>query len=353
MSTAIKISCKHCNQHIQCDDTYAGRQILCPQCQNLIPVPQAASSPSLRLSEKDEPTYMVMRGETQYGPYTLQVLKDYLAADTLKYDDMAWREGMRDWQPLRGIVPPPGFSSVPPQAVKRTQSTGGSSTNSVQAGMIGAVLAGGYNTYLFSYNYFWAIKTSDTKLWMCAQAVFAAACFVTVIWQFGRSKSASNGVLLVLTGLVIGTCVGYKLIDAEAADLIKYERAVSRLAAAEAIAIQPLVRFYGASDKNRSYEQLHKILRDSVIPSYMAFLTQLEAIQPSTVEVQSLHGLYVNGAHAQLEGWHQMLLSIQYDDAQMLANAKEAQESGANQIQTFQRALRATEVKHKLADGKQ
>jgi len=353
MSIAIKIICKHCKQHIQCDDTYAGREILCPQCQNLIPVAQAVPSPGLRLSEKDEPTYMVMRGETQYGPYTLQVLKDYLAAGTLRYDDMAWREGMRDWQPLRGIVPPPGFSSVPPRAVKRTQSTGGSSTNAVQAGMIGAVLAGGYNTYLLSYNYFWGVKTSDTKLWMCFQGVFAAACFATVIWQFGRSKSASNGVLLVLTSLVIGTCVGYKLIDAEAADLIRYEQAVGRLAEAERIAIQPLVRFYGASGQNLSYEQLHKTLRDSVIPSYTSFLNQLRAIQPSTVEVQSLHRQYVDGAQAQLEGWRDMVLSIQANDSQAFADAKESQQSGATQITTYQSALKAIEAKHKLVHGEQ
>ena len=188
MSIAIKIICKHCKQHIQCDDTYAGREILCPQCQNLIPVAQAVPSPGLRLSEKDEPTYMVMRGETQYGPYTLQVLKDYLAAGTLRYDDMAWREGMRDWQPLRGIVPPPGFSSVPPRVVKRNQSARVTNSSAVQGGMIGAVLAGGFNTYLFSYNYFWGVKTSDAKLWMCVQGVFAAACFATVIWQLDRKS---------------------------------------------------------------------------------------------------------------------------------------------------------------------
>ena len=35
----IKISCEHCGQHIQCDESYRGTQINCPQCQQSFQVP--------------------------------------------------------------------------------------------------------------------------------------------------------------------------------------------------------------------------------------------------------------------------------------------------------------------------
>ena len=37
----IKFSCPHCNQHISCEEPWAGHQIQCPACQNNIVVPQA------------------------------------------------------------------------------------------------------------------------------------------------------------------------------------------------------------------------------------------------------------------------------------------------------------------------
>ena len=36
----IKFSCPHCNQHISCDEPWAGHQIQCPACRNSIVVPQ-------------------------------------------------------------------------------------------------------------------------------------------------------------------------------------------------------------------------------------------------------------------------------------------------------------------------
>ena len=71
------------------------------------------------------------------------------------------------------------------------------------------------------------------------------------------------------------------------------------------------------------------------------------------MEVQSLHRQYVDGAQAQLEGWRDMVLSIQANDAQAFADAKESQQSGATQITTYQSALKAIEAKHKLVHGEQ
>ena len=35
----FKFSCPHCEQHIQCDSKFCGRQIQCPGCNHLIVIP--------------------------------------------------------------------------------------------------------------------------------------------------------------------------------------------------------------------------------------------------------------------------------------------------------------------------
>lgn len=34
-----KFSCPHCEQHLQCDEQFAGREIQCPNCHHLIRIP--------------------------------------------------------------------------------------------------------------------------------------------------------------------------------------------------------------------------------------------------------------------------------------------------------------------------
>jgi hypothetical protein len=36
---AHKFSCPHCQQHLQCEEQFAGREIQCPACQHLIRIP--------------------------------------------------------------------------------------------------------------------------------------------------------------------------------------------------------------------------------------------------------------------------------------------------------------------------
>jgi len=35
----FKFSCPHCDQHLQCDKQFAGREIQCPNCDHLIRIP--------------------------------------------------------------------------------------------------------------------------------------------------------------------------------------------------------------------------------------------------------------------------------------------------------------------------
>jgi hypothetical protein len=35
----FKFSCPHCDQHLQCDEQFSGREIQCPNCNHLIRIP--------------------------------------------------------------------------------------------------------------------------------------------------------------------------------------------------------------------------------------------------------------------------------------------------------------------------
>jgi hypothetical protein len=37
----FKFSCPHCQQHLQCDEQFSGREIQCPSCNHLIRIPPA------------------------------------------------------------------------------------------------------------------------------------------------------------------------------------------------------------------------------------------------------------------------------------------------------------------------
>jgi DNA-directed RNA polymerase subunit RPC12/RpoP len=37
----FKFSCPQCDQHLQCDEQFSGRQIQCPRCNHLIRIPSA------------------------------------------------------------------------------------------------------------------------------------------------------------------------------------------------------------------------------------------------------------------------------------------------------------------------
>ena len=110
----IKVSCS-CGQHILCDETYGGRQISCPQCQTAFVVPQVVQAkPTLHVAPPREKAYLVNSNGKQQGPFTVEELKPLLESGELAWEDLAWCEGMSNWQPLRGIIVPAGLASSPP-----------------------------------------------------------------------------------------------------------------------------------------------------------------------------------------------------------------------------------------------
>jgi len=121
----IKISCSSCGQHITCDDSYGGQQIACPQCQTAFVVPQVVQAkPTLHVATPREKAYLVNSNGKQQGPYTVEALKPMLESGQLAWEDLAWCEGMSNWQPLRGIIVPAGLSTTPPPLPSARRATG-------------------------------------------------------------------------------------------------------------------------------------------------------------------------------------------------------------------------------------
>ena len=69
---------------------------------------------------------LIHRGGQQFGPYSLDEVRSYLAAGQLQPADSAWHEGLPDWVPLDQIAgvagapppppPPPANLSLPPDS---------------------------------------------------------------------------------------------------------------------------------------------------------------------------------------------------------------------------------------------
>lgn len=84
-------------------------------------------------------TYILKNGQ-QTGPYDDALLAAQLSAGQISYDDMAWKEGMAEWKPLRTILPPVGAAgSMPPPPIPPAMpamAAGGMPTSDATGGVI-------------------------------------------------------------------------------------------------------------------------------------------------------------------------------------------------------------------------
>ncbi len=322
----IKVFCLHCGQHIQCDESYRGIQITCPACNHSFVVPQATRPVSQPLPPPPPATSAT---EPKANPRQSQESK----------------VNLKKWE--GGVEVPEGWGDTPPkqlnepkteEPVKSFQLSGSSPLTTI---IVSAAL-GGYNTYLFGYNGFWVIKSTEVMTWMSIQALFALLCFASVIQQACRRYTSMVGAIVVTCVVAISALIGFKNIDRESVDLIHYEDVVGRLSIAEDLAIAPLSKI----DDNSSPKEVLAILRDTVIPSYESFYAKLESVHPETAEVQTLHRQFLDGAQAQLAGWRGMVLAIEQDNSESLQAAVKVREGGTQQIEGWSVSMKALESKH-------
>ena len=321
----IKIFCLHCGQHIQCDDGYRGAQINCPSCKQSFIVPQAKKAVT-----EQPPTSVTLGAKTNLRPGN-----DNLPNEKKTEIGAEVPEG---WE----TTPASHINNTTPQKTppKSFQLSGSSPLTTI---IVSAAL-GGYNAYLLSYNGFWVIKDTEVLIWMSVQALFALLCFASVIQQACRRYTSTVGAIVVTSVVAISTLIGFKIVDSDSVDLIHYEEVVGRLSIAEDLAIAPLKTI---NDKSTDNEIL-TVLRDTVIPSYESFYTQLESVRPQTSEVQALHRQFLDGAQAQLAGWRGMVQALEQQNSDSFQAAIKLRDSGVQQIAGWSDSMKALESKHGL-----
>lgn len=128
----------------------------------------------------------ISRNGQQYGPYSEEQARAYLASGELQPGDLAWAEGRGDWQPLSALLgpgPQPAAGMPPPPPPQRPSGGNGLSENNlamiahlspIVSGFIGPLIV-------------WLIKKDDPQ-----------AGFVV-----GEAKEALNFQLTVFLALVI------------------------------------------------------------------------------------------------------------------------------------------------------
>ncbi|GIW95652.1 MAG: hypothetical protein KatS3mg110_4701 [Pirellulaceae bacterium] len=58
--------------------------------------------------------YVANVARQQFGPYTEEELRRFVDQGRIRPDDLAWRHGMPDWQPVRDVFPEWDFPDIPP-----------------------------------------------------------------------------------------------------------------------------------------------------------------------------------------------------------------------------------------------
>ncbi len=75
--------------------------------EEIVVEPEPEPEPEPKVIEVPEPgpatEIHINRSGTQFGPYLLKELKDYLKAGNLRFSDMIWFEGVSEWVPLSKI----------------------------------------------------------------------------------------------------------------------------------------------------------------------------------------------------------------------------------------------------------
>lgn len=106
--------------------------------------------------------YILVNGEQQ-GPFTPDQVKGYLAIGQYQYTDLAWREGMTDWQPLSQFPEfaprghrTPNYGAIPIRQLATQQKARkgrGLLTVVLWVVIAAAAAVGGYYGYQYGYKY--------------------------------------------------------------------------------------------------------------------------------------------------------------------------------------------------------
>lgn len=109
----------------------------------------------------------ISKNGKQLGPFDEKELTEQITKGVVSYDDLAWTEGLAQWQPLRSICTPPARTGPPPLM--------GSAVNN---GLVWTVAFVPIIGVILQYFIAGAFNATPSDLWFISLALNIALCVV-------------------------------------------------------------------------------------------------------------------------------------------------------------------------------
>lgn len=204
----------------------------------------------------------VGRGSQQLGTFTVQEINDGLATGRFQSNDLAWHEGLTDWQPLNSLAalkpaaPPPITNNPPPVPQPIFQAR--PAPQPVLQGQKTSALAG------------WSLGLGIASF-LCSllTAIPAIICGHMALGRIKRSNGVQTGRGMAIAGLVMGY-LWVAMIPFMAAMMIPIVNGVSQKAqevrnTAIAQAIISACKLYASTHDNQYPPDLKTLLEEQLI----------------------------------------------------------------------------------------
>jgi hypothetical protein len=118
----------------------------------------------------------ILRNGVQEGPFTDEAIIEALNEHVLSYDDLSWKEGMPEWQPLRCLYQQKGSQPPPPPIPKKQKK--GLAIASLTCGIIGG--------------------------WLSTLSIAAIICGHIALHKIKKNPMTHSGKGMAIAGLVLG-----------------------------------------------------------------------------------------------------------------------------------------------------
>lgn len=151
-----------------------------------------------------------------------------------------------------------------------------------------------------------------------------------------RQRQLCLFTLTLLLAMLLSACSNTE--DPVKDDLINYiNTELPRVADLEWEAIDSYGSVSGQNytDDWTMYETIDTV----TIPAYEEFIAKLENIRPKSEAVREIHELYIEGSHAQLQGFKKIRVALEQQDYDKVFEANEHLDEGRTKIRQFQTKL--------------
>ena len=130
-------------------------------------------------------------------------------------------------------------------------------------------------------------------------------------------------------------------------DLVNYiNQNIMGIAIVEQSALDQYAAVSGAH--YQSDDQLFRVLKEEVVPTYVQLVDVLHQMEPETREVKELHAHYVNGSDYRRRGFETMLNGIRLQDPYLIQAANRLLAMGEHEIEVWRQSLQKLYTQYKI-----